>query len=210
MIIDNFEKIKSILRFKENTYYVVQIIKRRKDKGNESISRSEIKLSEYYIKSLRDLENYSELIKLICDNTNSRAYISLIPRSSKKLAISIIEWLTKKISISDYTTVTRAVSRNSLLNSVVDNRRLFSKSMWIIDLDDGELLETLKSLIMKFTKINFILTTPNGYHLVIDSFNPNLIKDYRKGNDDNYEIEKVKFTLRKECNTILYFNQLKN
>ena len=42
MRIDNFAQIQPLLEFGKDTYYFVQIIKRRKDEGNEGLGISEL------------------------------------------------------------------------------------------------------------------------------------------------------------------------
>lgn len=113
--IDNSEEIKKILKFlpEKEIYYQIQIIKRKKDKGNENLDRSEIKLLDVYIRSIEEFDNKMELVRVICDNMNARAYISLIPRSGKKLLKVILGWLSNNID-NKSVDFTRILSKNSL------------------------------------------------------------------------------------------------
>ena len=47
--IDNFAKIQPLLEFGKDTYYFVQIIKRRKDEGNEGLEVTERKIWQKFI-----------------------------------------------------------------------------------------------------------------------------------------------------------------
>lgn len=201
--IDNSEEIKKILKFlpEKEIYYQIQIIKRKKDKGNENLDRSEIKLLDVYIRSIEEFDNKMELVRVICDNMNARAYISLIPRSGKKLLKVILGWLSNNID-NKSVDFTRILSRNSLDKRTQKTKGLFDKPMWVVDIDNEEFLKPLKSLFMDKTKINCILPTPNGYHMIINSFNP---KELNLDKNGDYNDSGMVFSLRTECNTILYY-----
>lgn len=204
--IDNIKVVSDILKFDQDTYYLVQIVKRRKDPGNENLGRGEVKLLEIYLRKEGDLLTKESMIRAICESENARAYISLIPRSKSKLLGVMFDWLSKNIGNPNLDP-TRIVSKNSLDKRTTRAKGLMGKVWWMIDIDNPGFLETVKSLLTEINmKVNYVLETPNGYHMIIDSFNPKDIEPWKKeGVESTYEYQGSEFMLRKECNTILYY-----
>ena len=82
MLVDNFEVIMDkVLRFNEpgkfpTLFYAVEIIKRKKDPGNENGKNEEL-IDLFMIYSKADMLKYQEKIKAICQENNARAYIGI-------------------------------------------------------------------------------------------------------------------------------------
>ena len=83
--IDNFELIKPLLEFEQedDEYYVIFILKRRKDNPEMKDNLKIIK--EYYISSVDYLESKKEEIIKLCEIFNARAVINLNKRVIKIL-----------------------------------------------------------------------------------------------------------------------------
>ena len=210
--INNLSKIKSFLRFKENTYYFVQVIQRRKE--NPDLPKTEIQRGFWYITSLSDLDIHWPKILMLCNVYNARAYISLVPRSLEKFGKQCLLAYSERVVNGSYKNIFSVPQKIALSNKVIDSKRLFDKTMWMIDIDSNK--DQYKDRILNFiagiTKIHLVLKTPNGFHLVVDSFNPKAIMKHRiVVSRDDYKLETgEEFTLREESNTILYSNPLKS
>ena len=71
---NNFEKIKEILKFEnENDFYFLQVLKRRKD--NPEMDRDVKVVKSFYIFSQKELDDVTDTIITLCENENARAYI---------------------------------------------------------------------------------------------------------------------------------------
>ena len=82
--VDNFENVKSLLKFDNpgDTVYFVQIMKRDKDNpGQHSPRNAAIYLKNYFFKSIDELNAAEKEIKYICISEKARAVIFLNPRS---------------------------------------------------------------------------------------------------------------------------------
>ena len=90
ILIDNFDKVKHMLSFKNSDdFYFVQIIKRFKDNPNMSKSGNYHAGGEYLdtwkIFTVDDLMKYKADIIKACEVNNARAYITVNPRSESQI-----------------------------------------------------------------------------------------------------------------------------
>lgn len=204
-IVDNVNQVSDLLVFKKDSkdiYYFIQIIRRRKD--NPDQKRSEINLGRWFIKSIEELDIQYSFIKDICKLYNARAYISLTPRSLAKLGKECLLEYSNRIIRGDYNNIQYIPEKVALSPNTCQSRGVLDKPRWIIDLDSNNISDF--DTIMELFRDNYItlINTPGGYHIVIKSFNIGNISKYKKGKSDDYEYKGVVFTLRKECNTILF------
>lgn len=89
-IIDNFDKIRELLKFdSKDDFYFLQIIQRKKD-GNEvpSANNGYRTIKTYYIRSLEDFDIRKPAIVQLCEQNNARAYINLNVRDAKEVALN--------------------------------------------------------------------------------------------------------------------------
>lgn len=203
--INNYDKVKSLLVFEKGvTYYFIQVIQRRKD--NPELPKSEIQRGFWFITSPEDFELHWERIRKTCEDFNARAYISLIPRSLEKLGKKCLLEYSKRIANNEYSRIFSIPQKNALSIETIHCTNLIKKPRWCIDIDCEKDMPKVSEIFLIFTNIQSILKTPNGYHLIVDCFNPKNILNYRisKSRDDYRLGNGEEFTLRKECNTILY------
>lgn len=199
MILDNLKKITKLLDFKDGTFYYLEILQRKKDNPNVIKDR---KIYQRFITSLKELYEIFDDIKLLCKIYNARAYFSLIPRSNERFAKECLRAYTEKVCSNNYKNTFLIPDKVVLLPQVVCP----GNKMWILDVDvrDEDYIDEFKDAIDgKLVDIFEILDTPNGYHVIVDTFNlrSNGLIDLK---DDNYKFGKFEFTLRKEALTIIY------
>lgn len=82
MEIDNFDKLRNIVTFKEGYFHLLYIIQRDKDHIHDGLyidynTYGSHGIKYWYITSMEDLNKVEPLVKLICKDTKSRAYFIL-------------------------------------------------------------------------------------------------------------------------------------
>lgn len=201
-IIDNLEKIKSLLEFREGIFYYIQVIQRKKE--NPSLDVSDIKRYQTYITSKEDLDRHFPRIMKICKDYCARAYISVIPRSLEKLTKACALEYVKRINSGEYKRAWDIPNRLALSPEVRAKSKGGKKPLWMLDIDNPDDKEAISKLILeKGIRVAEELPTLNGYHLLVETFNPSLLADYKKGED--YVLpDGERFTFRQEANTILF------
>ena len=211
-MIDNLVYIKQLLKFEESgdTYYYLQLIKRKKD--NPEMTKGEVKLGSGFITSLEKLDTLFEVFKERANLENGRIYISLAPRSIKKFTGLCLMEYGKRVANESYQSSWRVPDQVALMKETIKTKGLGEnfKGRWIVDVDypDPNYKNKVYQFLSRYTRIQTVLLTLRGYHLVIDPFN------YKKLDQGGYRISKSRddyqfngfyqFTLRREGNTILY------
>lgn len=171
-MIDNFSKIQSLLEFGHDTYYFVQIIKRRKDQGNEGLEVPERKLWQKFIDKPDLLEKLKSEIQELCKIYNARAYIELNPRSLERWSIELSRKLLDRISLHEFRSVQRLPNKVALSDEIIKTRGLTIGRRWLLDVDN----KTSIPVVMEWIQENGIrkeeeIPTPSGEHVIINSFN---------------------------------------
>jgi hypothetical protein len=180
---ENFDLIRKMLSFPdENSFYFLQILKRRKD--NPDLGKDMIHIADYYIYSLEQFDSIKQRIIDQCDSENARAYFRLNRRDAKKVAMQVLKVTVDHIMSENY----RAV-KNSFA-SCAGRFHSDPDKTWIVDIDNisidsfnhseeqhkmRELIldlqrETGKEPIMKF------IPTKGGVHIITRPFNLNKFK----------------------------------
>ena len=211
MILDNIDLVRRLLKFKEGVFYFIQVIQRRKD--NPDLEKTDMKRYQCFITSEEDFDIHLKRIVKVCNDFNARAYISLIPRSLEKLGKQCLLEYAKRVTSSDYSRIWDIPNRVAL-SEETRMAGVISKPLRMFDLDDlnPDNLDTLIKFIDGLgLSIAATVPTPNGYHVLVEAFNPKiLLKSGMKKIGEDYILPdgRVRFTYRNECNTILYAKSL--
>lgn len=156
---DNFNQIKDLLFFdSDNDFYVLNILKRRKDPGNESMSTGVKSKGQYYIYSKDDLDRLKEKIINTCKINNARCYIILNKRDKKVIALQTLKLIADMISTGQYECVKDAYQKACGRHSAAHGKKRF-----ILDVDNEEDEEIVKDIVRGHPKI----PTPNGHHYLV-------------------------------------------
>ena len=203
MTIDNFEPIKELLDFSEpNTFYFIQILKRRKE--NPDMRTGVRVINNYYLDSIEDLERLRERILEDCKKHNARAYINLNRLDYEKVALHTMKQVAEYIIQKDYKAVKNAFS------TTCGSHHSEKEKRWIIDIDE-EFIEQ-KEMIRKVVeelhaeikgnsyKILAEITTKSGFHIITNPFN---IDKFRKDKRLYFVGENL---IHKNSPTLLYVN----
>lgn len=174
-MVNNFDQIKDLLTFKDETeFYFVQIIQRKKDfkelkkrLGRNNNSRL---IKAYYIYSKEQFEDYKEEMIKLAQVFNARVCINLNKRNQKDVALKVLELLVQSIRKNEY----KGLSK---LYSSACGKESGSDKTWIIDLDTEDLehkdLIISNLLTCKPYNINIHaqIPTKSGIHLITSKFN---------------------------------------
>lgn len=176
--IDNFSVIRKILRFPtEDSFYFLQVLKRRKD--NPDLEKDMIHLADFYIYSLEDYDRLMARVINLCQSENARAYLRLNVRDSKKTAMLTLKKIVDYISSENYKAVKKAYS------SCSGEYHSDPDKTWIVDIDNvsidsfnhseeqiriRQLITDLQIEAGKEPMMQFI-PTRSGVHIITRPFN---------------------------------------
>jgi hypothetical protein len=171
-MIDNLEIIKPLLNFSEpGDFYMLYVFKRKKDQpeGEKDNHQSVRTIKAYCIESIDHLERRYAEIKQLCEMFKARAYIHVQKQNHKDVSLEMMMALAERIKNGSH-------NQKGLFDSVVGQMKTHEKR-WIIDVDtkDQVELDAIKYNINKFCrpegdKIESIVPTKNGYHLITERF----------------------------------------
>ena len=172
-MIDNLPLISPLLQFPDSdTFYFVTLLQRRKENKDKQIGCDNRFIKDYYIKSLDYLTSRYEEIKAICNALNCRAYISLSPRSFRKVAFSSLSYMAKRIEQGNFECLKGAYNHCVGISSNKDGR------LWMIDLDKGvdlhkeeDIQNFLLTLRPQGDKLIAKIPSKSGLHLICKPFN---------------------------------------
>lgn len=179
MSVNNFDQIRSMLEFPEQTsFYFLQILKRRKD--NPDLGKDMKHIADYYIYSLEQFDELKPRIISQCDVENARAYFRINRRDAKKIAMQVLKRTVDYIMSEDYRAVKNAfASCAGEFHSDPDKK-------WIVDVDWKDIPEGLdhdvylNTLIAKVQELVretgrddsvYTIPTKNGIHVICRPFN---------------------------------------
>ena len=186
MKVDNFDKIKDYLFFKEDVgperaddlFYMVQIMTRSKDTGEKPRH-----IRTMFVESREYLMSHKDMIVKLCEMFNARAYISVNPSSYKRCAIKMFKELADVVENENYKAIL------SLPETLAGKYNTdWGGKLWIVDLDEIKSEEECEPYI-KFIEGEFEkgkgadewfvkpLPTVNGYHLLVSPFD---VRDFKK------------------------------
>lgn len=201
-MINNFDLIRPLLDFSDSdTYYFLQILKRRKD--NPGLAKDMVVIDDLFIYNLAHFDAIMDSIIQTCDTNNARAYFRINKRSAKKTAFQMLKRVTDIIMSEDYKAVRVAFSSVSGEFHGDDDKK------WIVDIDWkdfegrkaflGVMHQRIKDLQEETGRepMMEMIPTKNGYHLITRPFNIQRMTQFLADN-------KAKVDIHKDNPTILY------
>lgn len=197
-MIDNTLLIRDWLEWEEDYFYFIQVIQRRKENPELPINSKEIR--SYSAFSLEEYDTICKSVKEICKLYNARGYIRLNRRNSKKVSLGCIKKLT------DYILTGQDRCARKVYESVCGESNDEKKKTWLIDIDkDDKIYENynvnnihmhpywmmITNLLEEAKKESIIrkIPTPNGFHLICQTFNKSKI---------------LELSIKKDSPTLLY------
>ena len=172
MMIDNIEQIKELLNFSEKgDFYMLYVLKRKKDQAEEERAnhQSVRTIKTYCIESLDHLERRYDEIKTLCELFKARAYIHVQKQNHSDVSLDMLATLAERIKNG-------ATNQKGLFDSVVGQIKTNEKR-WIVDIDTKhdifvkDVMDNLDEVQPKGDKVEMVIPTRNGYHLITSKFN---------------------------------------
>ena len=195
-MIDNLELVKQLLNFEnEGDFYMLYVLKRKKDQpeGERDNHQSVRTIRTYCIKSIEQLEKRYDEIKMMCEMFKARAYIHVQKQNHKDVSLNMMVALAQRIQDGNH-------EQQSLFDSVVGQLKTLEKR-WIVDIDmkSEEAVTKISKLINALRpegpKIESIIPTKSGYHLITKRFDVMEFKKYMSLQGDVPDIQKKNPTL---------------
>jgi hypothetical protein len=184
-MVNNFDNIRALLKFpNENSFYFLQILKRRKD--NPDLGKDMVHIADYYIYNLEQFDGLKQRIIDQCNSENARAYFRLNVRDARKVAMQVLKRTVDYIVSENYRAVKNAFA------SCTGEYHSDPDKTWIVDVDwkdvpqgkDPDLY--LNKIIAKIQELVFetgkddtiyTLVTKNGIHVISRPFNLKKFRD---------------------------------
>lgn len=205
---DNFELIREMLDFSEtNTFYFVQILKRRKE--NPEMPTGARVVNCYYLYSAEDLDKVKPKIVEDCTKYNARAYINLNRLDLQKVAMHTLKQIVDYVMVGDFRAVKNAYA------TACGSHHSEKQKRWVIDIDEDfldrkeevrQIVEKLHAEIGNSYRILAEVPTRSGVHLISNPFN---MEKFRKIIAERASSEKdslLKVDVQKNSPTILYIS----
>ncbi len=183
-MIDNINIIKPLLNFsEEGDFYMLYVFKRKKDQpeGERDNHQSVRTIKTYCVDSIEYLEKRYEEIKTLCGIFNARAYIHVQKQNHRDVSLEMMIALAERIKNG-------ATNQKGLFDSVVGQIKTLEKR-WIVDVDtkDQEEVHRIAGAIdfvrPEGGKIEAVVPTKNGYHLITHRFDVKTFGDFCPGVD---------------------------
>jgi hypothetical protein len=190
-MIDNIQKIIPLMNFEqEGDFYMLYVLKRKKDQpeGERDNHQSVRTIKSYCIESVGYLEKRYEEIKKLCEMFKARAYIHVQKQNHKEVSLEMLVDLAQRIKNGQH-------KQQNLFDSVVGQLKTQEKR-WIVDIDtEGGVPPMIQAFIeyeckpitmvefdeagmpigyLTGPKIEAIIPTKNGYHLITKRFDSEL------------------------------------
>ena len=178
-MIDNFEQIRSMLKLeyelKEDYFYFIQIIQRKKENPHLSGSNNRI-IRSYNIDSLKKFDKNKDEMITLCNTFNARAYIHLNRRKWSSVCLECLRHNAELIANEQYSGI------KSSFETIIGRTGGESSGTktWMIDIDvnDYEVVNQIERIInimepidRTVTKLMCVIPTKNGYHMITKPFN---------------------------------------
>ena len=194
-MIDNIDRIKPLLNFeKQGDFYMLYVFKRKKDQPEEEKDnhQSVRTIKTYCIENIDHLDRRYEEIKQMCEMFKARAYIHVQKQNHFDVSLNMMVSLAQRIQNGQH-------NQKGLFDSVVGQIKTNEKR-WIIDIDnkDEEYLDKMMNNLLHILplgdKVESIIPTKNGVHLITKKFN---VLEFRELYED--------VDIQKKNPTLLYY-----
>ena len=176
-MIDNINIIKPLLNFTEKgDFYMLYIFKRKKDQpeGEQNNHQSVRTIKSYCIENLEYLENRYDEIKQLCEMFKARSYIHIQKQNHMDVAMNMITEIVNRIQSGQ-------INQKHVFDSVVGQLKTNEKR-WIIDIDTKDtkelvgIIELIHSVRPEGDKLEAVIPTKSGYHLITKRFDVQMFK----------------------------------
>jgi hypothetical protein len=156
---------------------MLYVFKRKKDQpeGEKDNHQSVRTIKTYCIDSIEYLEKRYDEIKQLCEMFKARAYIHVQKQNHRDVSLNMMVSLAQRIQDGNHV-------QKGLFDSVVGQLKTHEKR-WIVDIDTHdyqavyELTKFITSLKPEGPKVESVIPTKNGYHLITGKFDVKTFKE---------------------------------
>lgn len=215
MLVDNRRLIRSMLEdvlpkeeVGDGFFKFEALVRTKDDPENVFIQqhKGSFLVHSWVVKTLNQYDKYIDEMVKLCDLTGARLYVNLDQKSTEKLVIdladssmSLIKQMLRNNQISTKNTFNLLNSITSRGTTSIHDTR---KYLFDVDSKDVKVLSQTLNLITANNSIErcmVVLDSPNGWHVVVDRFN---IEDIREKLDLMEDVE-----VKDNALTVVYFNR---
>jgi hypothetical protein len=170
MAINNFSKFHEFAQLDyDGASHFLQIIKRKKDLPNLSVTKSSKIVKTYTITSLNRLEDLQDEIMLLCQTFSARAYISISSKNEHLIGLAMIQKIAHLMQCGGYEFEHIYAKTWGSIPTPSRSKK------FLLDIDDTDPQElgrviTYLQEIPQPPFIHTILPTPNGHHIITSPF----------------------------------------
>jgi hypothetical protein len=177
-MIDNLELIKPLLNFSHpGDFYMLYVFKRKKDQPEDERDnhQSVRTIKTYCVDSIEYLEKRYDEIKQLCEMFKARAYIHVQKQNHKDVSLNMLATLAERIRDG-------VSNQKGLFDSVVGQIKTMEKR-WVVDIDVSDyhaVMEVSRFITLlkpEGVKVETVLPTKNGYHLITSKFDVKTFKE---------------------------------
>lgn len=191
-MIDNIELIKPLLTFdNEGDFYQLFVLLRKKDQVTDKANHQSVRtIKSYCITSHEYLDKRYDEIKMLCEVFKARAYIHVAKQNHKDVGMNMITEIVTRIQSGQ-------INQKNVFDSVVGQIKTQEKR-WIVDVDVKEIsplmIAHIEYACRPFTEVTFdvvgmpigysvgpkieaIIPTKNGHHLITKRFDVQAFKE---------------------------------
>ena len=158
-------------------------------------------IKNYYVSSNNDLSNIKQDIIKVCKQNHAKAYINIIERSYKEVALACIQELAKKVLHDNVDDAYKIYQQCCHENPSTTGEDYY---MVTVNSRDDNIFDSTLEIIKKCKgTITLRVSTPNGYQLVIRP--TDVHKFFQLAH--MYEIDNI-VTINKDPTILLYYNRI--
>ena len=193
---DNFNRFREFMQLPEqeggDAYYVIELVRRGKDCPDLPAANYHFK--NYYIDTLAKYDKVKDEIRLLCRTLHLRAYASVCRKSFRRVTMNTLAEMARRAALDDFRRPYAVFESCSGKDVGKDDK------FWVVDIDDCQfntlphvkkrrlIIETVNSCEPAGQKMEMMLPTRTGVHLITRPFN---LEQFNRLCKENPEIEEI-------------------
>ena len=213
MLVDNSKYIRKFL-LKELTpecenkefYKFGAMVRNKDDRSNTYIKnhKGSFLLHSWLISTVEQYDKYIDEMIALCDATGARLYMTLDRKSTQSMVIKLADYANDLLKSMIRKNILSTKNIFNVMNSLTSKKELSvhnsRKLLFDIDTDNWDEVDDLIDILMPIslaeTGTVYILRSPNGWHVITNRFNRDLIS-----------ITNENIDIKENALTIVYFNK---
>lgn len=193
---DNFNRFREFMQLPEqeggDAYYVIELVRRGKDCPDLPAANYHFK--NYYIDTLAKYDKVQDEIRLLCRTLRLRAYASVCRKSFRRVTMNTLAEMARRASLDDFRRPYAVFESCSGKDVGKDGK------YWVVDVDDcpsniypnilkrARIIRTIESCEPVSKKLEMMLPTRTGVHLITRPFN---LEQFNRLCKEDPEIEEI-------------------